>query len=63
MLGRLSKYWIEQCSGTLPTDYKARLIDKRNSATHLGSQLSEADARDAITVAREILSQATPLPT
>jgi len=63
MLGRLSKYWIEQCGGTLPTGYRTRLIDKRNAATHVGSQLFEADARDAITVAREILCQATPLPT
>jgi hypothetical protein len=30
---------------------------------HVGSQLFEADARDAITAAREILCQATPLPT
>jgi hypothetical protein len=63
MLGRLSNYWTEQCGGTLPTGYRTRLVDRRNAATHMGSQISEADARDADSVAREILYQATPLPT
>lgn len=62
MLGRLCRYWIERCGGTLPVDYRDRLIKRRNAATHAGAVLSEADARDAIAVAREILDQATPLP-
>ena len=62
MLGPLCGYWERDCSGTLPTDYQARLIDRRNAATHAGSQIPEADVRDAISVAREILDQATPRP-
>lgn len=62
MLGRLCRYWIRECGGTLPGDYQARLIDRRNAATHAGAHIPEADVRDAITVAREILDQATPLP-
>lgn len=62
MLGRLCRYWIDHCAGTLPADYKMRLIDKRNAATHAGAHLPEADVRDAITVAREIVEQAQPLP-
>jgi hypothetical protein len=63
MLGRLSSYWIRECGGTLPPDYQARLIRRRNLATHAGAQIPEADVRDAIAVARAILDQATPLPT
>ena len=62
MLGRLCGYWIRECGGTLPADYQARLIERRNAATHTGAHIREADVRDAITVAREILDQATPLP-
>lgn len=62
MLGRLCRYWIKRCGGTLPIDYRDRLIKQRNAATHAGAVLSEAGARDAIAVAREILDQATPLP-
>lgn len=62
MLGRLCRYWIRDCGGTLPADYHARLIERRNAATHAGAQIPEADVRDAITVAREILNQASPLP-
>ena len=62
MLGRLCGYWIRECGGTLPPDYQARLIDRRNAATHAGARFREADVRDAITVACEILDQATPLP-
>ena len=62
MLGRLCGYWIRECGGTLPADYQARLIERRNAATHTGAHIREADERDAITVAREILDQATPLP-
>lgn len=62
MLGRLCAYWVRECAGTLPTDYRARLIDRRNAATHAGAQIPEPDVRDAIAVAREILDQATPLP-
>ena len=62
MLGRLCGYWIRKCGGTLPTDYQARLIERRNAATHAGAHIPEADVRDAIAVAREILDQATPLP-
>ncbi|MEE6140421.1 hypothetical protein SKC41_29425 [Mycobacterium sp. 050128] len=62
MLGRLCGYWTRECGGTLPLDYRTRLIERRNAATHAGSHLPEADVRDAITVAREILVQATPLP-
>lgn len=62
MLTPLCRYWLRQCGGTLPADYGARLIQRRNAATHAGAVLSEADARDAIAVAREILNQTTPLP-
>jgi hypothetical protein len=40
---------------------QSRLIDRRNSATHAGTTFPEADVRDAITVAREIVDQAVPL--
>ncbi|WAJ47952.1 hypothetical protein OK015_28795 (plasmid) [Mycobacterium sp. Aquia_216] len=62
MLGKLCEYWTRDCGGTLPLNYRSRLIERRNAATHAGSHLPEADARDAITVAREILVQASPLP-
>lgn len=62
MLGRLCGYWVRRCGGALPANYQTRLIDQRNKATHAGAQLPESDVRDAISVAREILNQATPLP-
>jgi alkylhydroperoxidase/carboxymuconolactone decarboxylase family protein YurZ len=62
MLGRLRGYWVQKCGGTLPANYQTRLIDRRNAATHAGAHLPESDVRDAISVARDILNQATPLP-
>jgi hypothetical protein len=62
MLGRLCGYWIRKCGGTLPADYQARLIERRNAATHAGAHIPEADVRDAIVVVREILENAAPLP-
>ena len=62
MLSRRCQYWVSRCRGTLPVDYQSRLIDRRNSATHAGTHFPEADVRDAISVAREIVDQAIPLP-
>jgi hypothetical protein len=61
-LGGLCTYWTGPCGGTLPAGYQARLIDRRNDATHAGADFSEADVRDTITVARELVNQAMPLP-
>jgi hypothetical protein len=62
MLGPLCEYWTRQCSGNLPTDNQARLLTRRNNATHAGALFAESDVRDAITVARDIVNQAMPLP-
>ncbi|WP_396911598.1 hypothetical protein [Mycolicibacterium sp.] len=62
MLGKLCSYWTEECGGALPDDFRQRLIDRRNAATHAGARIPEADVHDAIAVAREIVEQATPLP-
>lgn len=62
MLGNRCTYWIEKCGGTLPSNFRARLIDRRNNATHAGHSLPEADVRDAIAVAADIVGQARPLP-
>lgn len=62
MLSRLCDYWTEQCGGSLPVDYASRLIARRNAATHKGREFSDTDARDAVSVAAEIVGQAFPLP-
>lgn len=62
MLGKRCAYWIDECGGTLPTDYRARLVDRRNDATHAGHTFPDADARDAIAVAADIVEQLRPLP-
>ncbi|PJE00949.1 MAG: hypothetical protein CK429_35915 [Mycobacterium sp.] len=60
-LGLKCRYWVRDCGGQLPPDYKTRLVDRRNAATHAGLALPEADVRDALTVARDIVEQALPL--
>jgi hypothetical protein len=62
MLGPLCDYWIRECGGTLPADYQTRLVKRRNNATHAGTLFPESDVRDAISVARDIVNHATPLP-
>ena len=62
MLGPLCDYWTRQCRGNLPADYQTRLLKRRNNATHAGTLFAESDVRDAITVARDIVNDATPLP-
>lgn len=62
MLGRRCAYWIDECGGTLPIDYGIRLVDRRNDATHAGHAFPEADVRDAIAVAADIVEQLRPLP-
>lgn len=62
MLGKLCSYWINTCGGSLPENFRQRLIERRNAATHAGMQIPKADVQDAIAVAREIVEQATPLP-
>jgi hypothetical protein len=61
-LGGRCTYWTNRCGGSLPSDYKPRLLETRNSATHEGLNLSRSQAEDAITVATEIVAQAHPLP-
>jgi hypothetical protein len=63
MLGRRCAYWLDHCGGSLPTDYRLRLLERRNAATHSGRTPREDDVRDAIAVASEIVFQAYPLPT
>lgn len=62
MLGPRCRFWQESCAGSLPTGYKVRLLDRRNRATHSGAGFSEADVRDVIAVATDIVAQAIPLP-
>lgn len=62
MLGKLCSYWTNDCGGSLPVNFRQRLIERRNAATHAGVQIPEADVQDVIAVAREIVEQATPLP-
>jgi hypothetical protein len=60
-LGNRCRYWVNACGGALPTDYRSRLVGRRNAATHVGQILPEDDVRDAIAVAAEIVAQAIPL--
>lgn len=62
-LGGRCGYWVRDCDGTLPSDYRSRLVERRNTATHEGERLSENDVRDAIAVATAIVSQVTPIGT
>jgi hypothetical protein len=63
MLGKRCAYWINQCSGALPTDYQTKLVDRRNDATHAGHSFPEGEVREAITIAADIVEQLRPLPT
>jgi len=59
-LGRRCTYWVRRCRGALSTNYRSRLIDRRNAATHSGHTVLEDEVRDAIAVAAEIATQAIP---
>lgn len=61
MLGKRCQYWVNECTGTLPHGFSARLISRRNDATHAGHVPQEADAREAIDAARELVEQAFPI--
>jgi hypothetical protein len=54
-LGNRCRYWVNACGGALPTDYRSRLVGRRNAATHVGQILPEDDVRDAIAVAAPVL--------
>jgi hypothetical protein len=50
-LGGRCGYWVNRCGGCLPNDYRPRLIETRNAATHEGLSVSRPQADEAITVA------------
>lgn len=60
-LGGRCAYWVNRCGGGLPNDYRPRLIETRNSATHEGFNVTQPQAEEAISVASEIVAQAHPL--
>lgn len=60
-LGGRCSYWVNRCGGDLPDDYRSRLIDTRNAATHEGLAVSRSEVEEAIKVATEIVEQAHPL--
>lgn len=60
-LGGRCSYWENHCGGQLPEDYRSRLIDSRNAATHEGVAVSRSEVENAIAVATEIVSTAHPL--
>lgn len=62
MLGRRCQYWTQECEGTLPHSFRTRLIERRNDATHAAHAPQEADVRDAIDVASDLVEQAFPIP-
>lgn len=57
-LGKLCRYWLDECNGTLPYRYRERLVEVRNNATHALRSVSRAQAKDAIGVAAEIVAAA-----
>lgn len=57
-LGRLCRYWLDKCDGTLPDRYNERLVAVRNDATHINRSIGRTQAKDAIDVAAEIVAAA-----
>lgn len=57
-LGRLCRFWLDECDGTLPDRYRERLVAVRNDATHINRSIGRAQAKDAIDVAAEIVAAA-----
>lgn len=57
-LGRLCRYWLDECDGTLPDRYHERLVAVRNDATHINRSIRRIQAEDAIDVAAEIVAAA-----
>jgi hypothetical protein len=60
-LGGRCSYWENRCGGQLPNEYRPRLIDTRNAATHEGLTVTRPAAEAAITAATEIVEHAHPL--
>ncbi len=60
-LGERCRIWIDECTGTLPDGYGERLVDIRNNAIHIKKTVTRVQAKDAIAVAAEIVTQAHPL--
>jgi hypothetical protein len=57
-LGRLCRYWLDECDGTLPDRYDERLVVVRNDATHINRSIGRTQTKDAIEVAAEIIAAA-----
>ncbi|CAN5516620.1 hypothetical protein BH09ACT8_BH09ACT8_53050 [soil metagenome] len=58
-LGRLCEAWLKR-GGTLPVETFARLVQRRNAAAHAGASIAREDAKDALSVALEIVNVAVP---
>lgn len=60
-LGQLCDAWSKR-GEILPEETFPRLVHRRNDAAHAGALVAREDAKDALSVAREIVNAAVPLP-
>lgn len=52
---------LQKLGGTLPADTRAKLVEPRNRATHLGTNPAPEESREALLIASQIVESAYPL--